>query len=223
MATNFRVNGYDFDDLFDPYVSGPTSQNTELRVDGIDLSQRYAHLQFGQKRADIGYRLANGVDVTNLWAAKGTASYVIVGLDGKALYAQDRAATNQPNVSASVSVYLGQDGRWSVSGSTSRGAYGQSAPASGAWLAAGAGVADYEVMFQISDSGSNGHSVYNGAPGYASLTTGRSASLSLGSISAVNTTQREASFRVRIHLRRISTGAVSITTVSGAIGTSGWV
>lgn len=223
MATNYRSGGYDLDDLFDPYVSGQKSHDTAFRIDGVDLSQRYAHIQFGQKRDDVGYRLGNGVDVSNLWAAKGTASYVIVGLEGKSLRANDGAATNQKQVYATVSVYLAEDGRWSVSGSTARGGVTQSAPSSGTWLPSGVGVADYEVMFQITDSGGNGHSVYNGAPGYASLTTGRSASLTLGAISAANTTWREARFTVRIHLRRISTGSVSLTTVSGSISTSGWV
>lgn len=74
MPSGYRVNGYDFDDLFDFYVEGPTSQNTGRRAGGADLSGRYAHIQYGSKRPDVGYRVG-GLDVSNLWAAKGTAQY----------------------------------------------------------------------------------------------------------------------------------------------------
>ena len=75
MTSGYRSGGADFDDLFDPYIIGPKSINTGRRVAGVDLSQRYAHIQFGTKRASVGHRVG-GVDVSNLWAAKGTASYL---------------------------------------------------------------------------------------------------------------------------------------------------
>lgn len=78
MASGYRstVGGVkkDFDDLFDLYVEGPKSAATGRRVAGVDLNQRYAHISYGSKGPDVGYRV-NGVDVANFWAAKGTAVY----------------------------------------------------------------------------------------------------------------------------------------------------
>lgn len=77
MASGYRSAGVDFDDLFDPYVTGTPPAATGYRIAGVgDLAGRYAPLIFGTQRADVGYRIAGGADVATLWAAKGTATYV---------------------------------------------------------------------------------------------------------------------------------------------------
>ncbi len=72
MPTEFASDNVDFDDLFDPDIVGNGPQATWLENNGVPL--RYAALSYGTKRADVGYDDA-GVDVSNLWAAKGTAVY----------------------------------------------------------------------------------------------------------------------------------------------------
>lgn len=78
MATNFRDSaGTDFDDLFDPYVTGTVPPNTAFRTsDGVDLAGRYAPLSYGSKRADVNYRTSAGTDLSNLWAQKGSTTYL---------------------------------------------------------------------------------------------------------------------------------------------------
>ena len=68
-----KSQGTDFDALFDVDIIGDGPQASGYNANGIPI--RYAHIQYGSKRPDVGYRV-NGVDVSNLWAAKGTAVYV---------------------------------------------------------------------------------------------------------------------------------------------------
>ena len=67
----YRSGGADFDDLFMPDVSGngPSVPSSALR----GCAARYAANYRGAKRANVGYRY-NGVDVSNFWAAKGSAA-----------------------------------------------------------------------------------------------------------------------------------------------------
>ncbi|MEQ1511667.1 MAG: hypothetical protein ABL934_03200 [Lysobacteraceae bacterium] len=59
--------------LFDADIVGDGPQATGYAENGVPL--RFANIQYGTKRADVGYAI-NGVDVSNLWAANGTASYI---------------------------------------------------------------------------------------------------------------------------------------------------
>lgn len=68
MPSGYASGGVDFDDLFDPYAEGPFAADCGSMLAGTDLSRRYAHIQYGSKRADVGHRI-NGMDVSNLWAA----------------------------------------------------------------------------------------------------------------------------------------------------------
>lgn len=72
MTTNYRSGGVDFDSLFDPDVMGDGPTAPGYKVGGVPL--KYAKLSYGTKRANVGYAQA-GVDVSNLWAAYGTAVY----------------------------------------------------------------------------------------------------------------------------------------------------
>lgn len=77
MAKGFTSDGVDFDDLFDPDVMGDGPAAVWLENNDVPL--RYAALAYGTKRADVGYD-DNGVDVSNLWAAKGTAVHITFNL-----------------------------------------------------------------------------------------------------------------------------------------------
>jgi len=128
MAKGFLSDGVDFDDLFDPDVVGDGPSATWLTSDGVAL--RYARLQYGQKRADVGF-YDNGVDVSNLWAAKGTAVYAKISNqnmedttgDGSVprcryfLNANGQAQKTQ-RISGSLTT-VNIPGEWLTSGSTS--------------------------------------------------------------------------------------------------------
>lgn len=214
MAAGYRSGGVDFDDLFDPDVMGDGPSAAGLRSGGVPL--KYAARAYGAKRADVGYR-QGGTDVSNLWAAKGTAQYVIPGLDGKVLSAIDQAFTAQQDVFAEVSVTLTAAGAWQVAGQTSQGSASQPAPTSGTWLPSGQSGADYDVRFRLTDSGHSSRVVTNGASAYTRMNGAPvTASLSL-SASGQFQPQRSASMGIAIDVRNRATGHVTTTTLSGGV------
>lgn len=74
MATGQRFQNIPFEDLFDPDIvgDGPVAQGYR---DSNGQPLRFAHIKYGQRRADVGRRIAGVGDLANLWAAKGTAQY----------------------------------------------------------------------------------------------------------------------------------------------------
>jgi hypothetical protein len=129
MATGYKSGGIDFDDLFDPYVTGTPPAATGYRVAGVDLAGRYAPLVFGTQRADIGYRIAGGADVATLWAAKGTARYVSANC-GLPANVEARAGGTSGPLTATASFNLFRDGTtsWSPSPTGSPSAWYLSPP-----------------------------------------------------------------------------------------------
>lgn len=208
---------WDFEDLFDPDIVGDGPSVPWLENDGVPL--KFAAIAYGTKGPDVGFDDAD-VDVSNLWAARGTAVYSITGLQGKSLHAGDNALTNQPTVSASVWVSIHSDGTWSVGGSSSKGGVGQAAPTSGTWLPAGASVGDYQVQFVAALTGDG--LIANGAPVYAAVTTTRGLSLGLPNVEANNANEREGTASVLIHLKRVSTGHVTTTGLAMHVSTVGY-
>jgi hypothetical protein len=225
MTTGLKnAAGVDFDDLFDPSMTGTKPADTGIRTsDGVDLSQRYAPIEFGSKGPDVGYRLAAGADVSTLWAAYGTASYAVVGLDGKSLRASDGALTQQSQVTATVWLSMSHTGGWTVGGGNSKGSITQPAPTSGTWLASGS-AGDYDALFTVIDSGAADRQVTNGAAAWSSLATTRGVTLLLPTVSGNNATTRRAEATVRIRIKRRSTGViVSDTTFFMEATTSGYL
>lgn len=77
MTGRFAKLAVPFEDLFDPDIIGDGPQAWPFTDAGTPL--RFAHVQYGQRRADVGFTVKIGgtdVDVATLWAAKGTAVYV---------------------------------------------------------------------------------------------------------------------------------------------------
>lgn len=115
MASGYRSAGVDFDDLFDPYVTGTPPAATGYRVSGVgDLAGRYAPLIYGTQRADVGYRIAGGADVATLWAAKGTATYVSPTAGLPALI-EARAGSSSGPLTAIATFSMSRDGSTSWS------------------------------------------------------------------------------------------------------------
>lgn len=221
MASGYRSGGVDFDDLFDPYVSGTKSIITGRRVNGVDLRDRYAPLSVGSKRANVGHRVG-GVDVSNLWAAKGTAQYSIAGLQGKVLSAVGSALTSGTSASAVVSVSIRNDGTWSVSGGNNLGNVPQSSPTSGTWVRPGASPADFDFRLRVTSTGDA--TATNSASEWRRANSGGAAAASISVTTPGGTIEiRSAQMTVLVDLRDRSSGNVSTTSLSGVVTAQGFL
>lgn len=220
MSGYFSGNS-NFDDLFDFYVQGGQAPACGFSTaDGRDLSARYAPLAVGQKRADVGFSGLQGYDVSNLWAAKGTATYSL-GFNGGNYARSALALTNQQGtVSANVGLSINSDGTWVITSSSTR--EGGRTEASGTWLPAGGSVGDYEVQFGVATSQGGGGSVSNSAPSYQNLGAPRGVGIS-ASARAESTENISHTISVVCYLRRISTGHTTVTSCSMTAIATGWV
>ncbi|MGO1069233.1 hypothetical protein [Lysobacter sp. CA199] len=126
MATLIKHQGIPFEDLFDPDIIGDGPIAHRCTHNGQPL--RFAHIQYGAKRADVNFRV-NNQDVSNLWAAKGTASYVSDGGFGGRLRASD---VGYPSAKATATFYFNADGttRWTseTNGGQGGGVWSRSQP-----------------------------------------------------------------------------------------------
>lgn len=217
MPAGYAVNGTDFDSIFAAYESGTKKAATGYKVEGVDLSDRYAPIEQGAAAAATGYKVA-GADLNTLFAAVGTLSQPIAGLNGKALSASDDSVGGS-SVYANVTVTLKSDGNWSVAGDTSDvGTIAQPAPTSGTWLTSGV-PGDYEVQYDFTITNSDAAlTVTNGAAAWAPLSVNRSAGLELRGFYSDTGSPRAGAASVRIRIRRTATGSVvSDNTVTMAV------
>jgi len=217
MTSGFRFQGVDFDNLFDPDLMGDGPAAAGLRQQG-GAQLRYAHIRYGQKRADVGFRVG-GQDVSNLWAAKGTATYTLP-INGQAFAAHNQSRTNSTGSAvATVTFVIESNGTYRVLQTTTGGGNNTGAdPITGTWLPAGATVAEYDVQFEAANVGAA--SISNGAASYAPCSASRSISASV-SVPAASLDNVSAEVTLVIRLRR-SNGAVSTTQIVAKVGASGW-
>lgn len=217
MPSGYR-NGLDFDDLFDPYVEGPYAQDTGRRVQGVDLSQRYAHIQYGSKRADVGYRVG-GVDVSNLWAAKGTATYVLP-FHGKRFSEHNQAATNSAgSASARIVLNINADGTYEVWESATGGGHNSSQMAErGTWLRSGTSDL-YEVRFEFTNVGAA--YVSSSAADWSNAAQSHYCTAE-ASVPAASAEFVRATVQVHCLMRRIGSSAGSRSTIVASVGAAGW-
>jgi len=153
-----KSKGIDFSALFDPDVVGDGPTAPDYRVGGVPL--RFAALKYGTKRADVGYA-EKGVDVSNKWAAKGTAKYLLGPPDG--IIVENTGAG-----AAFTALTINSDGTWTASDGKSGYWYGSAAKAG-----VGAG---YELQATVGGGGPG--TVVNPAVGYVSLSASRTISYS---------------------------------------------
>lgn len=217
MTSGFRFQGVDFDELFDADVmgDGPAAGGFR-RQEGSPL--RYAHLRYGQKRADVGYRI-DGQDLSNLWAAKGTATYALP-INGQSYSAHNQSRSNATgSAAATVTFVLESAGTYRVLATTTGGGNNTGDTlASGSWLPSGASAGEYDVQFEAANIGAA--SISNGAPSYASCVSSRTVAVSV-SVPAASVDSKNAVVTLVIRLRR-SNGAVSTTQIYARVGASGW-
>lgn len=211
--TGFR-SGADFADLFDPDIigDGPTAWNYRSGA-----AVRFAHIQYGQQRADVGYRI-DGVDVARMWAAKGTAAYYWP-FHGKGFSSGNQAKTNSRDTcSASVRLALSPDGTYTITKSNTGGGNNSNTVAeSGRWLPNGQSAAEYEV--QIVGDGDGRASFSTSAPGFSPMTSAQSASVGI-SVASASSSFVQGSVSVRCLVRRA--GRVQESSFSASVSASGW-
>ncbi|UQY87967.1 hypothetical protein LQE85_01640 [Stenotrophomonas rhizophila] len=216
MTSGHRSNGVDFDELFDPDVIGDGPAAAGFMRGGQPL--RFAHIRYGAKGPDVGRR-QGGVDVSNLWAARGTASYSLP-INGQAYSSHNQSRTNSTGSAvATVTFILDSAGTYRVLGNTTGGGNNSGADlAAGSWLPAGASAGQYDVQFEAANVGVA--SISNGAPSFASCTATRSIAASV-SVPAASLENQFAEVTLTIRLRR-SNGAVSTTQIYAKVGAAGW-
>lgn len=186
--------------LFDADIVGDGPQAPGYAENGVPL--RFAHIQYGSKRADVGYAI-NGVDVSNLWAGSGTASYVN-STAGIPETIEDIAQAITAPITASVTLQLRPEGVTRV------------APASAPFmdynwatipsLGIGAG---YEVEF--TQLASNGKGILAGVALGVFLPIDRNRNLQLASTRSSGSGIEEALRDIRARIKRTSSGAIVAT------------
>lgn len=217
MASGHRFQGVDFDDLFDQDIMGNGPSTPNLRGPG-GVPLRYAHIQYGSKRADVGRR-QNGSDVSNLWAAKGTAQYSLP-FNGQTFSSHNQALTNSSgNALAAISLSINSDGTYQIREVAQGGGNNRNnIVASGTWLPAGASVGEFEVQFETANVGAA--TISNAAPSYASCTTSRALQASISVVAAsIEAKSQIVTFVCR--LRRNGAGG-SVTTMYAGVSAAGW-
>lgn len=206
MASGRRSGGVAFEDLFAPDIVGDGPTAAGYRSGGGLL--RFAAIKYGTKRADVGYRV-NGVDVSNLWAAKGTASYAL-SIDGQT-FDVGVLIPAAGSGSAGATFSLITASTWRV---LSSGAGGTLTPASGTVMASGSvpsGAATVQYTATRINTGSDGGAVVNDAPTAQALAAGLDVS---ATISGTGSTQgRTARFSVNIVFRNAGGSIISSSTI----------
>jgi len=203
--------GTDFDAIFDPYVQGTKAAATGIRHDDddADIVDHYAPIAFGTKAGDVGFRNASGVDVSNLFAAIGTAKYSLP-FDGDTFSAHSSGNVSSA-MTSSITTAINANGTYSVVTVANN---IRTANISGTWLPAGDAASDYQVQFVVTQTSqrTNGPAtITNGAAAYAACTTNRQVQ-AVVSVAQSSAFDKGGAYTVVVNLKKISSGAVQTTT-----------
>lgn len=144
MATNYKVNGVDLDQIFDPYMSGTKPAPTKYTVNGVDLKDIFAPRYLGASAPVTKYTV-NGVDLNQIFAAKGSVNYNLP-INDTSYFANQSGV----NGSAKLIFNMFSSGSYSIVRSI-RGV--TTTLASGPWLPSGDSVANYTCYFSAVQSG----------------------------------------------------------------------
>lgn len=221
MVTGFHSANIDFDDLFEPYVSGNRSPLSGYRIGNVDLNQRFQALGGASKRADVGYS-AGGVDLANFWLPKGSSGGAL-GFNGKAYAATAQSPTGAsaaPN--SRLSLNINADGSWQIvrTVSNSTGGNGTTTVESGTWLPAGQSSGEWVVQFSVNSS-TGGGVVTNGAPTPQPCNVSRSIALS-ATVPAATSDFMQANMGLTCSMSRAAGGSTVSTCNFQCIAT-GWL
>lgn len=214
MTSGYRnAAGVDFDSLFQ---AGTVAATGFRRAGGGTL--QYAARGSATKVADVGFRTAAGVDLSELWLPLGAAPPV-PGFNGETyVHVAQAPSGGTATVSSTVTLQMNSNGTWAVigtrSGSTNP---GTTTLASGTWLPSGQSAADYTIQF-IETAGGGG-SVVNGASTAQVLSTSRSFQVTCA-VDGSSTNIESGSRTISAQLVRIGAGgsAATVTLTATAIG-----
>lgn len=120
-----RHDGVPLHELFDPDIMGDGPAALGFRDGGVPL--KFASIEYGSKGPDVLKR-SGGVDLSNLWAAAGTAVYV--NLDGFPELIENIQEGSSPPVTSSAGFTFYRNGTFDTIPSGS-GSWGPSAPDTG--------------------------------------------------------------------------------------------
>ena len=219
MASGYRNSAAaDFDTLFDPDVKGdgPTAS---IFKNSAGALLKYAKLSYGSKGPNVGYRDASGVDLSNYWAAAGTARYGLP-FDGGSFTARSSGLISGA-MDANITLNINANGTYSItcvgnSPDTSGGT-------SGAWLPTGDTASDYQVEFvwnQTSQEATGPATVTNGAVSYSACTSNRSISID-AQVGQHSGADKGSHGSVAVNLKKISTGVVTTSTFAAFVESFG--
>lgn len=221
MPTGYRFENVDFEDLFDPDVNGDGPSAPGYMVNGVPM--RFAHVQYGSRRGDVGRRIDGVGDLASLWAAKGTAQYTLP-FNGHSFSGHVSAKTNQTGtIQADAGIAIYGDGTYRAYG----GGTGVTQKIEdGRWLPAGANPADYEVLVQVA----NVDWGISNVPGttYTTNPNWQNGSvLNSGSI-RVQAPARSAQFnegncRVYVYVRKVGQSNYTTSYINCRVSVTGWI
>lgn len=164
MSTTYLLaaNGQTLDQFFDPYVTGTSPPATDLLNDqGVDIASNiYAPISFGSMATtatDLLTQQAGNADIRTLFAAKGTAVYLIAtpNYNGQLI-----ETTSTGTVSARITI--NPDGTWTSSTVGQQGYwYGGVSPTPGIG-------SSYQLLATV---GSHGGTVTNPASSYTTISS----------------------------------------------------
>jgi hypothetical protein len=209
-----RSASVDFDDLFDPDITGDGPQAAGVLIGGVPA--RYAHIQYGSKRPDVGVTNA-GVDVSNLWAAKGTATYRLP-IHGT-VYRYSNVIPPGQNGSCALTFSLGAGGTYRIIYNRTHG--GNFPDVTGTWLPAGQSANNFEVRYTRTHIGGNANaSVSSDASVFTTVVASLGIATSLGPNGSMSGT-RTSLDRITIEIRNKTTGTINTTEIDFEVETDG--
>ena len=185
--------GVAFANIFDPYIEGTkTCPAGKIIESGADIRNKYAPLSVGSKAANTGVKI-NGVDVSNYFAAKGTALYWDGTLNPLPPSLIDFGTDAEVNALAEI--IFRPDGTISQ-----RKNYPFGETLLGRWDGTKASSSNTEIKFTVE----NGSLDNNGAPSFSQLNTTR-----VFNVEAPAGTTKNAT--VRVDLQQIGVSSTRVT------------
>ena len=208
MAVGYEDRGVDLDDRFELRVSGdPQAANVGFEYwNGsvwVDLSARYLPIANGSALGfNVGYENINGVDLSQIFAGKGTGYQVSSPWAGESYFtAWDQGSTGQ--AIATLTFSINSNGAYTVSSSGQQLELGSDTSPQGDWLLNGT-ASDFQVrMTPTITSGAPSNQI-NGASTWVNAGTTRSYQVSDSS----NFGTEETQGTLLIEIRRTSTSEV---------------
>lgn len=216
MTSGIQSKGVDLDNIFAAYVSGTHPPATGIKVNGVDIANRYQPLP-GTTAPATGIKV-NGADLNTLFSTTAVTSLPINGQTYGA--AENTGPTG--GASATLTVTLHADGTYDVIAFQSKHVPSNTTRASGTWNTFGSASSNFQVLYTLtttSEEGNAGSS--NGAPTYTTLNTDVAANVHATATSP-SSGSNDITCTLRIQIRNASSGVVvsdsTLTISAGADG-----